>query len=50
MVPSQTLTHSLARVLRAMGIAARESPKAIRCGLPKAKLLFIALYFRATFA
>jgi hypothetical protein len=32
-----------------MSIAARESPKAPRCGLLKARLLFIALYIRAAF-
>jgi hypothetical protein len=48
-VPSQTLTHGSAHILRPMSIAARESPKALRCGLLKASLLFIALHFRATF-
>ena len=49
MMPSQTLTHSLAHVLRAMSIAARDNPKAPRCGLPKANLLLIALDLRAAF-
>ena len=49
MAPPQTLTHSLACVLRAMSMAARDSPKALGCGLPKAKLLLIAVYFRAAF-
>jgi hypothetical protein len=48
-VPPQTLTHRLAHILRAVSIAAREGTKALRCGLPKASLLFIALDFRATF-
>jgi hypothetical protein len=47
MAPSQTLTHTLAYILRAMRIAARESPKALRCGLLKTRLLLIALYFCA---
>ena len=48
-MPSQTLTHTLACVLRAMSIAARENPKALRCGLLKTRLLLIALYFCAAF-
>ena len=49
MVASQTLTHTLACVLGAMSIAARENPKALRCGLLKTRLLLIVLYFCAAF-
>jgi hypothetical protein len=48
MALSETLTHILARILRPMSIAARESPKTLRCGLMKAGLLRIVLSFRAT--
>ena len=43
----QTLPHSLARAFRAMGVAAGESPEALRSGLPNAPLLLVAPCFGA---
>jgi hypothetical protein len=43
----QTLAHRLAYVLGAVNNAARERPKAPRCGNMEAKLFLIAVDFRA---